>query len=331
MRLFGADNNIQCPRCLQYIRVNPKANIALICKECGFEIPSAYIRNYKQMPPVFVQLFGLTSAGKTTFLDMLRLYLMDMDQAWENYFLQPITQLDKDHQTILIMERQRGDMPGSTQKRERNQNEVYILSLTHMPRWGSRFLVLMDHAGEIFDPLYLKMEDIPFLQHTPVTIFLLSLPDLEKDGRRVNDLLNSYITSLEAYGVNFARERRQLIIVFSKADTIANLPRELHDYLNADTIYMSLRNHRQNLRMGEAEIVAYIQQMVRINHITEQWVRSVRGGPAMINMLRDRGITACFTVMSATGHPLADGTEPSPRRVLDPFFWVMEFYRQRGL
>jgi hypothetical protein len=222
-------------------------------------------------------------------------------------------------------------MPGSTQKRERNQNEVYILSLTHMPRWGSRFLVLMDHAGEIFDPLYLKMEDIPFLQHTPVTIFLLSLPDLEKDGRRVNDLLNSYITSLEAYGVNFARERRQLIIVFSKADTIANLPRELHDYLNADTIYMSLRNHRQNLRMGEAEIVAYIQQMVRINHITEQWVRSVRGGPAMINMLRDRGITACFTVMSATGHPLADGTEPSPRRVLDPFFWVMEFYRQRGL
>ena len=334
MRFFGPrDIDIQCPRCLKRIRVPSNAN-NLACKECNFFIPSAYIRDFKQTPPVFVQLFGLTASGKTTFLDMLRLYLYDMDQAWRAFYTQPITELDREHQRVLLNERAQGIMPGATAKRDRDQNEVYIMLLKNMPRWGSRFLVLMDHAGEQFDRLNIDVKEIPFLQHTPVTIMLLSLPDLIRENGRVNDLITSYISSLESYGVNFQKERRQLIIVFSKADLIDNLPLELRDYLSRDALYMTLRNPPPGFGLNEAYMNDYLKWMAYMSCATEEWVKgNVRGGQAMVNMLKDKRIATQYTVMSATGHSLLGGNQltPLPRRVLDPFFWVLELYKQNGL
>jgi hypothetical protein len=335
MPLFGTD--IQCPRCLKSFRAPSNVDKELPCKVCKFVIPFAYLRDYKQTPPVFIQLVGLTAAGKTTFLDMLRLHLYDMDQVWRDsgFYAQPITQLDMDHKVTLLTEREKGIMPGSTPKRDRDQNEVYIMSLKHMVRWNSRFLVLMDHSGEQFVELDIKVEEIPFLQHTPVAIVLLSLSDLAREGKRVNDLVTSYITTLEKKGVNFARERRHLIIVLSKADIISNLAPELNDYLSKDTIYMALHNPQQNLKLGETELDNYLQWMAYISDRTSQWIRkNVLSGPAMLHMLEDRGISIHFTVMSATGHPISGDKNtlvPTPRRVLDPLFWVLEYYKQNNL
>ncbi len=335
MRMFGFVN-IQCPRCLKRIQVPTNAdNVA--CKECNFVIPFAYISDFKQVPPVFVQLFGLTASGKTTFLDMLRLHLYDMDRAWQasNFYTRPITQLDLDHQRTLITDRAQGIMPQATAKRDRNQNEVYIMSLMHMPRWGSRFLVLMDHAGEQFYQLNINVKEIPFLQRTPITIMLLSLSDLIDDGGLVSDLVARYISSLEAYGVNFKKARRHLIIVFSKADLLINdLPSELREYLSRDTLYMTLRNPAPGFGLDEAYMDRYLKRMAYMSHVTREWVRgNVRNGPAMLNMLDDKGIATQFMVMSATGHSLVGGNQltPEPRRVLDPFFWVLELYKQNGL
>jgi Double-GTPase 2 len=334
MHLLRKD--IQCPRCLKRIRVPANAMRDQVCRECGFALPFAYVRDYTNTPPVFVQLFGLTGVGKTMFLDMLRLHLYDLDRAWgaTRFYAQPITQLDMDHRAILMTERSQGVMPGSTPKRDRKQNEVYIMSLMHMPRWGSRFLVLMDHAGEQFGKLLIDVAEIPFLQHTPVTIVLLSLPDLLRDGKRVNDLITSYITSLEQNKVNFAKERRQLIIVFSKADLIDNLPPELSNYLSQDTFYTTTHNPKKTASMAEAEVNKHIAQMGVMSKIIREWVeKEVSGGTAMLHMLDDKGIETRFTVMSATGQPVTPGAStltPRPRRVLDPFFWVLEFYQHLG-
>ena len=193
----------------------------------------------------------------------------------------------------------------------------------------------MDHAGEQFGKLVVDVKEIPFLQHTPVTILLLSLPDLTRDKKRVDNLINSYITSLEENRVNFAKERRQLIIVFSKADLIPDLSSELNDYLSRDTIYMSLSNPQQTTVFGEAEVDSYLKWMMYISDRIRQWVREkVPSGPALLHMLDDKGIATRFTVMSATGHPLSGGGStlaPTPRRVLDPFFWVLEYYKQNNL
>lgn len=336
MQFFGG-REIACPRCFRPLRLPRTVDKYVVCRECQFSIPMIYTRDLKKMPPVFVQLFGLSAAGKTTFLDMLRLHLYDMDQVWgaAGFFVQPVTQLDMDHRVILETQRTQGVLAPSTHKRDRNQNEVYIMALQHMARWGSRFLVLMDHAGESFGTLVIPVDDIPFLQHTPVTIVLLSLPDLASEGKRVNDVVNSYITSLENYKVHFGKDLRQLIIVFSKADLLPDLPREVQEYLSRDTLYAALRDPRQNLRLGEQEMDGYLQSMDYISSAIEQWVHArVLSGPALLHMLRDKRIAYKFTVMSATGHPIAPGEQnlaPTPRRVLDPFFWVMEFYKQNRI
>jgi GTPase SAR1 family protein len=336
MQFFGG-REITCPRCFRPMRQPRVVDKYLACRECHFSIPMTYIRDLRKMPPVFVQLFGLSAAGKTTFLDMLRLHLYDMDQVWgaSGFFVQPVTQLDMDHRVILETQRNQGVLAPSTHKRDRNQNEVYIMALTHMARWGSRFLVLMDHAGESFGTLVIPVEEIPFLQHTPVTIVLLSLPDLLREGKRVNDVLNSYITSLENYKVRFGKDLRQLIIVFSKADLLPDLPIEVQEYLSRDTIYAALRDPQQKLYLGEQEMDDYLQRMNFISTAIEQWVRArVPSGPALLHMLHDKCIAYKFTAMSATGQPIVAGDQnltPRPRRVLDPFFWVMEFYKQNHI
>jgi hypothetical protein len=189
----------------------------------------------------------------------------------------------------------------------------------------------MDHPGEYFHGLNIPMEQTPFLRYTPVTILLLSRSDMEKEGKRMEDLVNSYVTSLEMIGVNFAQERRKVIIVFNKADLIANLPQPLYDYLMSDTIYMSLRARSQPPRMDKAALAAYIIRMQQISDMIANWVAQEPGGWTLLNMLRSKGIDVKFTIMSATGHELsgqANLIEPSPRRVLDPFFWVLEFYNE---
>jgi len=321
---------IPCPRCFAEVRVR-RIEQDITCRTCQFVIPLIYQQNYARMSPVFIQLMGLTGVGKTAFLDMLRITLYGMDKVWPGFFLQPITQIDFEHRPTLILYRQNGQLDGATNMRERNQNEAFIMGANNMPRWGSHFLVMMDHAGEQFRPLKINTIDVPFLKHVPVTIFLLSLDDLMYMGKSVDDLLNSYITTMNSIGVNFRKERREIIFVINKADRIPHLLPELRDYLLHDNIYQKTRNPRINDPMGEEENKIYLQWMEYIDGLTRAWIsQNVLGGPALLNMLLTYNINAHFTIMSATGHDINVGgaiLAPLPRRVLDPFFWVMEYYK----
>src|SRR5437016_571691 len=87
---------VYCPRCLKRLPIRSQVYQDVPCEDCHFAIPLAYIRECKNAPPVFIQLFGLTGVGKTMFLDMLRLHLYDLDRAWgaSGFYALPITQLD---------------------------------------------------------------------------------------------------------------------------------------------------------------------------------------------------------------------------------------------
>src|SRR5204862_1692733 len=112
---------------------------------------------------------------------------------------------------------------------------------------------------------------------------------LLKEGKRVDDLVTNYMLSLENYGINFAKERRQLIIVFSKADLLDDLPSELQNYLSSDTLYSSLKYTEQRAAMSEQELDDYIHNMGEIDHIIRDWTRvHIAGGPTLLNMLEDK-------------------------------------------
>lgn len=329
--LFGRKERIVCPRCLIAVRADARKTSDESCPDCGVVIPRTYIRDYRRCLPVYSQLFGFQQVGKTMFLDVLRLHLYNMDRVWPQYELQPLTQLDLDHQRVLLTERQSGEPPGSTRKKERGQNEVYLMQLIQMQRWQSRTLVMIDHAGELFERMdTFPIEELPFLRHTPTAFMLISLPDMIGSGVRMNNLLTIYVTALERHGVNFDRERRRLVIVFTKGDCIADLPDNINEYLISDTMWSVLQTPRRadNLLDGLA-LAEYLERMDRVSSAIGTWVSDkVEGGKQFVNFLERKHIDARFSVISATGQEVPlDGTrfELAPRRVLDPFFWALEF------
>jgi hypothetical protein len=334
--LFSKKEQIVCPRCLKRMGVNPKQPRETRCPECGFAVPQTYVAEYSKSLPGFIQLVGWTQAGKTMYLDNLRLILYDMDQAWQGYFTRPISQLDLSHKEVLLRERAAGKVPGSTPKSDRDSNSVYIMQLNNMQRWQTRFLTMMDHAGEMFSSFDMPVEDIPFLQHTPTAILLFSLDELlaRNAAKTVDDLVNIYVTALETKaGVNFKREHRRLIIVFNKADKVADLPAELQEYVFTDDLYSSLRE-RTPPPMDSQALAEYIERMGRVSDSIAAWVkRAMPGGSGMLAFLQNRGIDARFCLISATGQelgPQSSAADLRPCRVVDPFFWALEFQSKQG-
>jgi hypothetical protein len=72
MGLFGKKPRIICPRCLHEVQVDAKRPKQTVCDVCKYVIPLVYVRDYAAALPVYVQMFGWSQTGKTTFLDVLR-------------------------------------------------------------------------------------------------------------------------------------------------------------------------------------------------------------------------------------------------------------------
>lgn len=329
-KLFGQNEHIDCPRCLERVILNKgqiKPNKKIRCDECGFEIPPEYAKKFDSAYPVFIQLFGWSAVGKTTFLDVLRLMLY-MHPIWPRFTCDPITDLDFAHKSVLIAQRRNGEPPDSTQVRDRDKNMPYIMLLNDMHRWQSRFLVMMDHAGEQFQKFTVPEGEIPFLQHCPTTIMLYSLTDRE-EGKQLEDLMITYVTSLTRFGVDFSKTPRKLVVVLTKGDKITDLPANLTHYLNTDETWTKLESMEMPSFLQGPELSEYMEVMGRVSDALKKWiVANVQGAQAFQIMAERVEIETRFCVISAQGQEINDQTSAaqiSPKRVLDPFFWALEF------
>jgi len=333
-KIFGGGPKVVCPRCLQQIGVSDKPNQS--CPNCGWQLPLEYIQNFEEAPPIFIQVFGWTNHGKTMFLDTMRLVLMDMGALWDRFRYQSFTQLDMDKERELRAERRKGVLAANTQRRERNQNEVYIMNLRGMERWGDRMLVVMDHPGEFFESFDVPVKEVPFLLNTPTTVMLISLQDVIDDtsnsaGESVDQLFQIYLSALTREGVNWKKERRKIIIVLTKADMLRDImPANLRNYLIDDSTWTSIESNRRIEPLSSIAVAEYVERMKRVSDEIKNWMltdrHNIPGGRNFINLIDDYNIDARFTMMTATGQDVQGGEIPiSPRRVLDPFFWALEF------
>ena len=329
-RFFGEQVHIECPRCLHNINLDKpkiKPNATVPCPECHYGIPPKYALEYRSAYPIFIQLFGWSQVGKSMFLDVLRLMLY-MHPIWPEFTCDAITQLDFDHKATLLSQRVNGDIPNATLIRERDQNEPYIMLLNDMQRWNSRFLVMLDHAGEQFQNFSVPEGEIPFLQHCPTTIMLYSLSE-KRSGRRIEDLMSTYINSLESYGVDFRKTPRKLVVVFTKGDTVTNIPENLTYYLNSDETWQQLEQLQSPPHLQGAQLSDYIEVMERVSDRLNEWFQTtVPGGQAFTTMARRYGIDVRFSLISAQGQDFnnrASAAQLSPKRVLDPFFFALDF------
>jgi|GEM_PF-1004395 len=408
---LGSDKIVRCPRCLNNVALDKKRAFHKCDKflpdehgelkiPCEYIFPPLYVENFGAALPVPVQVFGWSSHGKTVFLNALRLMLMNMGQVWPEYDYRAITDRDIELSRMLRTEMENGIMPQPTQSAKLHQNYIYIMQLNNMVRWASRFLMIMDHAGERFDYLEeFEAHEIPFLTHQDTTTMMILSPALlrgelignaaadlkdkqrearregseipkqksEHFGRSMDELLTIYIQAMVTHDKHemqrnqpsglFGRARdtikaviqskRKLVVVLTMADVLINeMPANLRDYLLLDDMWDRVfdfqRTKSGGQDLGVDFMEKYMARMQKVSEALREWImndlRDI-GGAEFIKSIEGSNIEARYTMVSALGHNEVSlprrmrstmGTKIAPKRVLDPFFWILEYQKYKG-
>lgn len=312
-----------CPYCLAEVRSWHRLDR---CPKCKAELPVQYADDMARHPPFFVQVFGWSQVGKTVFLSALTLMLVKMSKVWPRYTYSAATDASQRKVQEINEYLAKGKMPELTQL---GPQEVYIMTLWDMERWGSRALVTRDCAGEVFDTMQIPVDQVPYLLNVPTAFMLISLPDLSASGgRSMEFLMTNYINTLMEHGVNFKKERRKLVVVFTKGDIIRDLPANLRNYLVSDPLWAAVNSVDPVEQMNAATMQEYMEIMERVSNAIRDWIQRDASGKAFVRLAELRNIETRFSLISSTGAPVGeDGQMPvalSPRRVLDPYFWALE-------
>ncbi len=315
---------ITCPHCLAEIRIRKSLTS---CRVCGGEIPPQYVYDYAQHPPFFTQVFGWSQVGKTVFLQALTLMLIKMSNIWPQYSWAALTDFSQCRIREIRQYLAQGQMPGPT---PRGVQDVYIMLLKNMERWGSRTLVVRDCAGEIFDSMHVPLAEAPYLLKAPTTFMLIG-PEGDPSnagGRSMDMLLNNYINTLLNHGVDFNRVGRRLVVVLTKGDRIMHLPANLRQYLEDDPLWNAVNTPESVRQMDAHAMSQYVNKMRRISDQLSAWVARDDSGKTFLRIAYAHNITLRFSLISATGDDVgSDGlllSRLAPRRVLDPYFWALE-------
>ena len=330
-QLFARRQPVLCCYCLKWIRST--SAMPTHCSECKAELPPLYVERCEQISPFFVQAFGWSKHGKTLFLAALTQMLVGMGKAWRNgYTHQAATEATRKKLQEINRGLAVGKLPDSTQVHtETKPEDLYIMILEKMERWGGRTLVSRDCAGELFDHFEVPVKQVPFLLSAPTTFMLISLPDLMapgSGGRGMDDLMTNYLHTLVKHGVNFGNVQRHIVAVLTKADLIDSLPPNLREYLMSDPIAAIVNTPGFHQGIDGRGMAEYVEKMGRVSRAICDWVCDDPPGMNFVQLARNYNIDLRFSVISSTGDRLNPG-EPltaalSPRRVLDPYFWALE-------
>lgn len=329
--LFSPIKNILCPYCLAEINYRDGDRVTSCPKNkggCGNTLETKYVLKFHQMMPCFAQLIGWSRVGKTVYMQALTAMLMKMSYLWHNdYAPAALTEATLRYTRNVKDFMATGTMPPATQLQIQ---EAYIMQLEKMERWGNRTLVMRDVAGEHFNDLKFPIEQTPYLLYVPTTLMMLSIDDLRQQNFTMDELMNSYIHTLMKHDSRYGATRRKVVIVLSKADKIfLELPSKIQNYLADDPVSKILNNPSEVQPMGENEMHTYMGNMNDISNEIQKWIKTVDGGGVLISLAKNENIDLRFSIVSSTGGSVGEDNKMNvtinPIRVLDPFFWTLEF------
>lgn len=325
-----------CPYCVHVMDHNPNISV---CPRCETELPRRYVRNYDTAKPLFLQVFGWSSSGKTVYLQTLILALMRMQRLWSGYFLEAANVQARELMENVNRFGVQLNLPAPTQE---ELQEAYILLMRNLPRWGGRSLVLRDVAGELCNPMIVDTEVMPYLPHAPSTLMFITLAELEefrKEGKTMDFLMDSYLYTLETQEIEF-NYNRQIIVVLSKADLLLDgkLPQELESYLTSDRIWAATSpRYNSPPQMDNNILDRYIHNMDYASGLVKHWLMNeyTYEAAGLIHRAEANNITLKFSLVSALGsNPILNKNDRSqsmvleemkPLRVLDPVFLALDF------
>lgn len=331
--LFKPTKSILCPYCLAqiYFKEGDKLDrcpIGIGRGGCGSELPPKYVHKFNQMQPFFMQLIGWSQVGKTVYLQALTAMLKHLTTIWkDDYAASAQTDATLRYNRNVKSYLSSGEMPPATQLQ---LQDAYIMHLENMARWGSRTLVLRDIAGEYFNELKFPIEQTPYLIHVPTTLMMISINDLVKSSFTMDQLMSSYIQTLIKFDSKYGSKKRNVIVVLTKADLLSRgLPTVLLNYLNTDPFSTMFVNAVEVEEMGDGAMTNYMRDLHLVSDEIQEWVKSIDGGRTLIALAKNEGIELRFSLVSSTGGIVNEDNRMripiAPIRVLDPFFWALEY------
>lgn len=322
-------STLRCPYCLMPTRAqlesrNSKSVYVCQWSDCGAEIPRDFVEQ-RMTHRAVVGLVGFSGHGKTVFITALFHLLRAMQNEWEGFYCRSL-----DHHTIKsfydrIHKFKEGELPESTPA------NFPLPSLFHfhaVPYFGEWYLSFYDTAGEVFEDSQLIPQQGRFLANSDVAIFIVSIGDSgEQWPARLEELLDTYLNGVYNAMHTNLKAKQHLLVVFSKSDRlIGQVPPEIEDFLMKGSYpwYADFRSREE-----------MITQLERSSNNIRRWLES-QGANGFVNKAADNFKGTEYMVISSTGAaPVGDRlaaklADEDPRRVLDPFFWILEKTQPRG-
>lgn len=327
MGLFGKrKKSIECCYCAKMMRIHEDARMC----ECGKEEnPPFYMQDYRIANPFYVPIVGWSSVGKTVWLHSLTRRMRELSRTiWDDFTPTPANEATMRFQREVEGWVKTNELPKMTQL---GVQETFIMLLLKMPYWGSRTFVMRDCGGENFEDFVIPEDQLPFLLNTRTAYFMFSINDIAaSEDKSMEQLLQGYVNSLLRHGCNIRKERRKIIVILSKADELQKeVPKHLFDYLVSDPVAQAVSTNRKSDEFGVSGMAQYVEKMTHVSDEIEDWVSSKTDGKQFINFAKTQRIDLRFTLTSSLGGQADDGRmgqEWEPFRVLDPFFWALEFH-----
>ena len=311
-----------CPFCLAQVKQFTKnANTGYTCPvpECKESVPALYVEGYPQYPPVVLSSVGFRGHGKTVYLATLFHVLAhhELLRHWQYFY-----KTASGDYSLEILEAnskmlKEGKLPNSTPQ---NFPKPTLIQVKGIPT-GKATLLCYDAAGESFEKATRMVTYAKFLTRSTTVLFLLSIPDLEREGadvaQEMEKLLTVYRNGIAQLGGKTQLQR--LVVVYTKADQWTALFHDrysgLQDYLQAGTFD------------GLADYPTYKKSLFATSEQLRTLTAEHLKAQAFLNNANDNFDGVRFCVVSALGASPKDQqlqTSIAPRRVLDPLLWVLD-------
>jgi hypothetical protein len=305
-----------CPYCLQSTSGNKCQN-----KGCERDIPALYVQRQSKMfarPPAVLSIVGFRGHGKTVYLTSL-LDQMErrLAKVWDKFTREGLDMSVVKNLQKLLADLRGGVLPEGTR---RIFPEPSLHTLSDMPHFGTRELIIFDPAGESFEKTEAEMKDYAgFIKYARVVLFIVSPRDLtEPKDNNLNTLLQSYLSGMATMKGKTADQR--LIVAYTKADMLREDFKAYADVLNhlQSPDYEGMKNPRK-----------YLDKLARISMQLRAYTTETLGAIAFVRLAEKSFREVAFCAVSALGKPPSkDGridTTMEPRGVADPLYWLLKW------
>ncbi|MCS7254569.1 MAG: hypothetical protein RMK18_11690 [Armatimonadota bacterium] len=307
-----------CPFCLEDVRfkkTRQSSKVSYACPVCNEHVPILYVQEYEQYPPVVVNAIGFRGHGKTVYFATLFYVLSKqrLGKHWNKFFTMCLNEESLDTVRMNVRMLEEGILPESTPK---NFPRPTIVRLQNVPTYPDCTLLFYDTSGEAFEKASQLVQFASFVKRARTVVFLLSITELDDIPTKMRDLLNIYIIGIGDLGGQ--THNQHLLVVYTKAD-------KMESYL---TEYPDLRDYlKQGTVDGLANMKGYIQRMRKVSDCLKEFTRNTLQAEEFLNAAQEYFKSVSFCIVSALGASPTENklsVEITPKRVLDPLFWLME-------